>query len=257
MQNKLCVIAHSGGLDSSTLMARALDEGYTVLPINYNYGQKNIIEMTAQSNVVEQYKFKYPDQVMDTIVIDFTQIIGDAIGTFQKNRDNGKASETTEMEYYMPSRNLLFMTVSAVIGEVLANDQDIKEIALGLGIHQHSDIYAKDYWDISPKFAHKLQELLSLNDNVTMTIYAPYSAGFKSEIVRDAVRLNVPYELTWTCYNPQKAYDEPEETYVSCGVCEACLERESQARAVSDELGDSINMYAVSIPKDTNGNPNS
>lgn len=246
---KLCVVAHSGGLDSSTLMLKALVEGYTVLPINYNYGQKNIVEMTAQQNIWKSYKSRFADQLLDTIVIDFTSIIGDAISTFQKNRDNGKAEDSTGMTYYMPSRNLLFMTVSAVIGEVLANDNDIKEVSLGLGIHQHSDIYAKDYWDISPEFANKLQDLLSLNDNVTFSIYAPYAQGMKSEIIKDVFELGVPYFETWTCYNPQLLEFEevvPDKHYVPCLECEACLERASQA--VGIEGGEDINKYSIVVP---------
>jgi 7-cyano-7-deazaguanine synthase len=251
--NELCVVSMSGGLDSSTLFAKALSEGKTCLPVNFNYGQKNIVEMTAQQNVWKHFKQKFPDQVLDTIVIDFTSIIGDAIGTFQKNRDNGKAEESTEMTYYMPSRNLLFMTMSAVIGEILANDQDITKLSLGLGIHQHSDIYAKDYWDISPEFAEKLQDLLSLNDNLEVTIYAPYKDGRKSEIIKDMELLNVPFGATWTCYNPRlnsKIYDSVHgniEEYAPCLECEACLERASQAEIVGVE---DINEYCTLVYKD-------
>lgn len=241
---KLCVINHSGGLDSSTLLAKALQEGYQVLPINYNYGQKNVIEMTAQKNVWQYYKLRFPDQLLDTISIDFTSIIGDAIGTFQKNRDNGIAEETTEMKYYMPSRNLLFMAVSAVIGEVLANDKGIKEVALGLGIHQHSAVYSKDYWDISPEFASKLADLLDLNDNVNFWVYAPYKDGYKSEIIRDVFSLEVPYYLTWTCYDPKQLVDNE---YGPCLKCEACLERATQAHEVNPAAGDFINKYSIKL----------
>lgn len=239
---KLCVVSHSGGLDSSTLMLKALREGYTVLPVNYNYGQKNVIEMTAQQNVWNAYKEEFPITLMGTVTIDFTTVLGSAISTFQKNRDNGKAEETTEMKYYMPSRNLLFMAVSAVIGEILANDLDIDELALGLGIHMHSDIYAKDYWDISPQFASKLADLLDLNDNVQMSVYAPYKDEMKSAIVADVKNLGVPYELTWTCYDPQLVEND---TYVPCHVCEACLERKTQADVVG--LGDVINDYRIKL----------
>ena len=238
---KLCVVAHSGGLDSSTLMMKALKEGYTVMPINYNYGQKNVIEMTAQRNVWEHYKKEFPDTLMETVIIDFTSIIGDAISIFQKNRDSGKADESTEMTYYMPSRHLLFMSVSAVIGEIFANDNDIEEIALGLGIHQHSDIYAKDYWDISPKFATKLGALLELNDNVRFSVYAPYKDGMKSEIIADMLEMAVPYHLTWTCYNPQQEGNK----YEPCHECEACLERRSQAADVG--LEQVINDYSIRV----------
>jgi 7-cyano-7-deazaguanine synthase len=240
----------SGGLDSTTLFAKALNEGKRVLPVNFNYGQKNVVEMTAQQNVWNHYKAIYNDQLLDTIVIDLTNVIGDTIETFKKNRDNGKAEASTGMTYYMPSRNLLFMALSAVIGEIIANDDDIENISLGLGIHQHSDIYAKDYWDISPAFASKLADLMDLNDNVNVTIYTPYKDGMKSEIIKDADLLKVPTELTWTCYNPIRynTFEDEgvlKETYVPCHKCEACLERKSQASKTS--LYQTINEYHTDI----------
>ena len=246
---KLCVVNSSGGLDSSTLMRKALDEGFKILPINYNYGQKNIVEMSAQKQIVNQFKKQFPDMIMDTIVIDFTQTFGDAIKTFQNNRDSGKTEDEIGMKYYMPSRNLLFMSTSAVIGEILALDENIKEIYLGLGIHKHSDIYERDYWDISPEFAEKLQDLLSLNDSTSVKVYAPYKDSFKSKIIEDMVKFNIPYRLTWTCYDPVISYNEKIELNLAtpCKVCEACLERSTQANNVVDGFGEIINDYTLEV----------
>lgn len=255
MKKKLYVISHSGGLDSSTLIAKALTAGHTVLPVNFNYGQKNLVEMAAQQNVWKYYKEKYQERVLDTMVIDFTDVIAPAIETFKKNRENGKAENTTAMKYYMPSRNLLFMSMSAVIGEIIANDSDITKISLGLGIHQHSNIYAKDYWDISPEFASKLAELMSLNDNVEVSIYAPYKNNMKSKIIDDIVLLEVPYKLTWTCYEP-KLYNtlemegELKEHFIPCMRCEACLERASQADKSELFTTGDINDYEIFMSKD-------
>jgi len=246
---KLLVLSMSGGLDSSTLCARALKEGFTVLPVNYIYGQKNRIETKAQENIYNFFKDNYKEQLLETISIDLTTTIGDSIKTWQENRDSGKLEETTQMEYYMPSRNLLFMVLAGVIGEIITIDKDIKELHLGLGIHKHSDIYARDYWDISPKFANKLNDLLSLNDNVSMQIYAPYANEFKSEIIEDSIKLNVPHYLTWTCYNPELvSSDDYQDIYKPCGICEACKERESQS--LTTPLVNMINDYTLTIKKD-------
>jgi len=242
MSKKLLVLSMSGGLDSSVLCARALAEGYTVLPITYAYGQKNHVESIAQSNIWNSLKIEYNETLLDTLSIDFTSLIGGAIQTFQKNRDNGKAEESNEMKYYFPSRNLLFMTVAAVIGETISIDESIDSISLGLGIHKHSDIYAKDYYDISPEFADKLGELLSLNKDININIYAPYKGYFKSEIIKDMIKYNINYELTWSCYSPE--YISP-LVVRPCDECEACLERSSQARESNLKL--SINNYELQL----------
>jgi len=241
-ENTLCVINSSGGLDSTTLMAKALAEGKTVLPVNYNYGQKNIIEMEAQKNVWQFLKNKYPDQLKETIIIDFTETLGNAIKTFQLNRDSGETEKKTDMKYYMPSRNLLFMTTSLVIAEIIALDQNITKIELGLGIHKHSDIYTRDYWDISPDFATRLQSILELNDNVKVEVYAPYADKLKSDIIQDSFSYAVPYELTWTCYEPNMI---EHGLYKPCDKCEACLERKTQAEDIG--MGDTINDYSIII----------
>lgn len=241
---KLCVVNSSGGLDSTTLLARALSEGYVVLPVTYIYGQKNIIENTAQKAVINHYKKRYPETLMDTVTIDFTQAIGASIDTFKKNRDNGETKEKTKMEYYMPSRNLLFLATSAVIGEILSLDEDYSELYLGLGIHKHSEIYKRDYWDISPSFAEKFQQLVTLNDNVKVQVYSPYADKYKSEIVKDSVELGVPIHLTWTCYNPVSTDDK---TFRPCLTCEACLERSTQAFEYDHQVEAFINNYSVTL----------
>jgi len=244
------ILSHSGGLDSSTLFKRALFEGYTVLPINYIYGQANYIEKVAQEKIHSELKKEYSDQqVLDSITIDFTQSIGDSIKTFQKNRDNGKTEKDLDMKYYMPSRNLLFLSTAAVIGEIVAIDQEIKEIYLGIGIHKHSDIYSKDYWDISVDFANRLENLLQLNDNVNVHIYAPYKTEHKSEIIHDALKLGLDYNLTWTCYEPIITEKDNNKIFKPCGECEACRERYINGQ----EAGmDDINNYEYIIPIENN-----
>ena len=245
MKKELVVISHSGGLDSSTLFLKALNEGHTVLPITYKYGQANFIENYAQVLVTENYKTKFPGQILDTMSIDFTESIGSVVDTFKKNRDNGKMEEHNDLKYYMPSRNLLFMATAAVIGEIIAIDESYDTIHLGLGIHQHSDIYARDYWDISEEFANRLQLLMQLNDNVKVDIYAPYKNFMKSKIVSDAIEMDVPLQLTWTCYEPRIVSSAHNNTYIPCQECEACQERQTQADNV--QTGLDINNYHIVV----------
>mgnify|MGYP003593242693 CR=1 FL=1 len=204
--NKLMVISMSGGLDSSTLAARALAEGYLVLPVNFYYGQVNEVEIQAQRPIVQQLKMVYGyDKVLNSVHINLSYSLGDAIHNWQKNRDIGKYNDDLALEYYMPSRNLLFMSLAAVLGEIVAKDMpEVNELLLGLGIHKHSDVYARDYWDITPEFASRLQSLLSLNDAIKVSLYAPYANGYKKDIVLDSIKYGVRYDYTWTCYSPNK-----------------------------------------------------
>jgi 7-cyano-7-deazaguanine synthase len=231
----------SGGLDSSTLAMKALEDGFTILPININYGQKNEVEQVAFKNILEFFKYNFSNKVLDPVDIDLTTVMNTSLNTWQKLRDNGTMSKETDMEYYTPSRNLLFSTIAAVIGEISALALELKELKIGLGIHKHTQ-YHRDYWDISPEFVNRLNYLLELNDCMRVSMYAPYADNTKDEIVKDAIRLGLPYEKTWTCYNPIKKISSNGIFYKPCLKCEACQERAlaGEKAGLSD-----INIYSI------------
>lgn len=245
---KLCIVSHSGGLDSSTLMAKALAEGMIVQPITFNYGQTNIIESIAQERVWKIYKDRYKDNLRQTIELDIGKLLGSIKEQYQAIRDSGAVEDKTELEYYTPFRNLVFSSLAAMVGEIIILTEDLSALYVGIGVHKHSsDSYKKDYWDITPAFVEKLNEVMKLNDGIKCRVYAPYAEDFKEAIIRDAIDLDVPYKDTWTCYNPKiTGVDFSEESseksytlYEPCLKCEACLERQTQGeKAGVDDIND-------------------
>ena len=251
MYNKLLICSHSGGLDSSTLIAKAIAEGYTVQPVSFTYGQKNEIEKIAQFNVWSEYKERYRDRIRECIHLDIGYMLGSFKDQYQKIRDNGLVHEKTELEFYTPFRNLVFSSVCAMIGEIQALNEDFKEIGIAIGVHKHSNkSYKKDYWDITPEFVKRLNSIFELNDGLCVSVYAPYVDEFKEAIIRDALDLDVPYHLTWSCYSPEVTENEIDgtiyEEHRPCLKCEACLERESQG--LEHEVYD-INDYIITTTK--------
>jgi len=242
--NKLCVISMSGGLDSSTLAMKAIEDGYTILPININYGQKNEVEQQAFNNIYEWFfKRNFPDEVLEPIDVDLTAVMKTSLETWQKLRDNGTMAAQTDMEFYTPSRNLLFTTMAAVIGEVAALATGQTELKIGLGIHKHTE-YDRDYWDITPAFIEKLNEVFALNDCMRVSMYAPYAEETKDKIVEDTIRLHVPYKMTWTCYDPVIDQRDNGKVYKPCLKCEACIERQTAGNKA--DVPD-INQYSTVI----------
>jgi 7-cyano-7-deazaguanine synthase len=241
---KLLIASMSGGLDSATLVAHALNEGYVVQPIVFNYGQKNFIELVAQERLENHFKNQFPELWRATISIDITKILNEFISQYQNLRDNGTVLERTGEEFYTPSRNLLFMVLSGLIGEIISLAEGFEAIALGLGIHKHStENYKKDYWDITPEFATRLQTLLDLNDSVKVSVYSPFVNEFKSGIIARALELSLPVYLTWSCYNPVVTANETgAKLFTPCKICEACLERASQAKEIGVY---DINNYSI------------
>jgi 7-cyano-7-deazaguanine synthase len=230
-------------------MAKALAEGYVVQPINFNYGQKNIVELEAQKAIIEEYSKRHGDRILKPLNLDLNTFMTEPINHFKDLRDNGKIGDTTELEYYMPFRNMVFTSICAMVGELISmNLEDIDELAIGIGVHKHSgDVYAKDYWDITPTFVEKIRAVLELNDALKVTCYAPYADGFKDDIITDAIELDVPYLNTWTCYDP--VISEYSDLYVAhpCRKCESCIERDLQGQKAGV---DDINDYHIEINKE-------
>lgn len=239
---KLAVVSHSGGLDSTTLMGYMLEEGFTVLPLNINYGQENVIEMKAQNNIIEYYKERYGEKrVLDTLKLDLTPIVNpiqDIIEEFRKSGFNNKELDEGNLNQYFPNRNMLFTSIAAVFAETLSYLNNLNETSICIGIHKHTTY--KPYWDITSDFAEAVQNVVSLNNAMKVIVETPFVEWTKSDIVKYMIDKKIPYELTWTCYEPQ----EENGYYIACKKCHACVEREN---AGSENETNNINNYKISI----------
>ena len=230
----------SGGLDSATLAWKALSQRFDILPININYGQKNIAEAAAFKNLIREIKNRKPKQLLNPIELNLIHFMEPIIKNWQELRDNNTIKNQTQMEFYTPSRNLLFVSIASMVGEIIAiNNYD--EVKIGIGIHKHKT-YSRDYWDITPNFAHTFNNVLKLNNCQKIEIYSPYVNKYKKDIIKDCVELGVPWEKTWTCYNP--VYSDDKKEISPCQKCEACIERESAG--IEAGIPD-INKYKISF----------
>lgn len=229
----------SGGLDSTTLAAKALAEGYAVLPINIDYGQRNIIERLSFKKIQAYYKKNYPDKFLDYVNIDLTRVLETSLNTYKLLRDSKIIANKTQLEFYTPSRNLVFATLASMVGEIAAAAIGLEKIEVGIGVHQHTQ-YDRNYWDITPEFIKRLNFLLELNDNINISMYTPYVNETKDKIVLDALSLGVPIFDTWTCYSPL----ENGKYFKPCLECEACLERQAAGDKANLPL---INNYAMHL----------
>ena len=222
---KLLVLSASGGLDSSTMLYKALNDGFDVITLGFNYSQKNEVELIQRKNLLEETQKNFLNYITD-IPIDLNCMMEIQLNTFKKLRESQKIKEEAKHEFYMPSRNLLFAVISTVFAEISAIAMGYDEVYIGLGIHKHSEeAYGeehRDYWDITPEFAKRLQYLLELNDVKKINLYTPFVEKTKEDIVKLAIELGLPYKDTWTCYNPSIK----EGIAIPCLECEACIERE-------------------------------
>lgn len=219
-------VSHSGGLDSSTLLIDILERypQSNVYPITMKYPAiNNAVERQAQVLLYEYIKPYYPN-LQPAITLNLEQL-------YLNFGDIQKASEN---KFYFPNRNMLFLSIIASVGEIVGNE----DIGLALGIHKHTTY--QNYWDITPDFAKAAQQLLSLNP-CKVTLLTPFIDLTKADIAAVAATHNLPFHLTWTCYNPVETLTGTSSIYRPCGVCEACVERAN----VYPNLKDIINDYTI------------
>lgn len=198
------IVLLSGGLDSTTALAMALDQGRKCIAISFDYGQRHQVELRAAKLVAATYKVKH-----EIVYIDRYLLKGSALtrngGAVPKHR-SAKAMLSGIPNTYVPGRNTLFTSYAISIAEV--NEAD--EVVLGINALDYSG-----YPDCRPEWLEAMQKVASLGTkHGNIRLVAPLVLLGKSEIIKEGMRLNAPLNLTHSCYDPQG--------FVACGVCDSC-----------------------------------
>ena len=220
------IILLSGGLDSATVAAIALDDGFDVCALTFRYGQRNDIESTAAGRVAESLGIR--DHI--TTTIDLRSIGGSAltadIGVPKTDSSsNGDVGGEGIPITYVPARNTIFLSFALGLAEV----RGACDIFIGANAVDYSG-----YPDCRPVFIEKFQELANVATKAgvegrAFRIRAPLMHMTKSQIIRRGLELGVDYGLTHSCY-------DPDAKGAACGRCESCRLRRSgfEAAGVPD-----------------------
>jgi 7-cyano-7-deazaguanine synthase len=200
---KKALVCFSGGMDSTTLLYEVLDRGYQVYPVSFDYNQRHRVELASAAAIAA--RLGLPHKILK---LDLAQIGGSVL------TDPAQAvpdqADRRQFSTVVPLRNALFCTLAASYGEVIGVDElyygPVKEDFLA-------------YRDCRRPFFDRLQQALSLGssqENRTVSIQTPFVDLYKRQVLELGFRLNVPYEMTHTCYRGQRP---------PCGECDACRER--------------------------------
>ena len=208
MSSRPALILLSGGLDSATCLAVAADAGYAPLhTLAFDYGQRHGVELDASAELARRYGTQHR-----VVSIDLRQFGGSAL---TGDRDVPKDRDAEEMGggvpvTYVPARNTIFLSYALAACEV----SGVSDVFLGVNALDYSG-----YPDCRPEFVESFQRTARLGTRLAdFTIRAPLQRLTKAEIVRLGTRLNVPYGLTHSCYDPA-----PDGA--ACGRCDSCLLR--------------------------------
>ncbi len=209
-KNNKAVVLLSGGLDSTTCVAIAQDQGFDVYGLSFDYGQRHTIELEAATRVAKKMGLK--NHV--TATIDLRVFGGSALTddiAVPKGRSLVEMSDEIPVTY-VPARNTIFLSFALAFAETLgANDIYIGVNALDFsGYPDCRPEYIKAY-EVMANLATK-SGTLGAQD---IKIHTPLIDMTKADIVRKGLDLGVDYSLTTSCYDP-----DPQG--ISCGQCDAC-----------------------------------
>lgn len=213
MSKKIAVVLLSGGLDSATTAAIAKADGFDVVALSVDYGQRHRFELEAARRVADSLGVqRHFIQSIDLSQFGASALTADiAVPKDRSEADMEAAIPVT----YVPARNTVFLSLALGLAEALG----AADIFIGVNAVDYSG-----YPDCRPEFIEAFERLANLatksgvEGTAKFTVHTPLIQLTKAEIIGRGVELGVEYNLTHSCY-------DPDESGKSCGRCDACLLR--------------------------------
>lgn len=215
-KTKRAVVLLSGGLDSATTLAMAMDTGFSCYALSFDYGQRSSAELNGAKKVavaagVAEHRI---------LKIDLGQFGGSAltdhdIAVPQSEFAEGVQTQTEPSEEipitYVPARNTVFLSLALAWSEVL----DSRDIFVGVNAVDYSG-----YPDCRGEYIEAFQNMANLATKAgvegnQLTVHAPLIDLTKDEIIEVGRALGVDYGLTVSCY-------AAESSGAACGLCDSC-----------------------------------
>jgi|SRR5208337_1270583 len=202
MMKAVCLL--SGGMDSSTLAYVAKRRGYDILALHFNYGQRT-----------ERKELESAKKIAGLLDAEaFVEVNLDYFTKFGASSLTDKDIAVEEFDpervhmpnTYVPFRNANLLSIATSFAEARAAE------AIFIGVQS---LDYSGYPDCRPAFISAFQRVIELGtkDTTEITLFTPFIHMTKTDILREGIRLGVPYEHTWSCYrNEEKA----------CGTCGSC-----------------------------------
>ncbi len=213
------VVLTSGGLDSTTVLAIAQNEGYACYSLAFDYGQRHRAELQAARRCSEQLgAIEHKVVKLDLATIGGSALTDESLAVPEE--------ETVGIPItYVPARNTIFLSIALGWAEVL----DAEAIFIGVNAVDYSG-----YPDCRPAYIDAFANMAALATKAgveghPIAINTPLIDLCKADIIRRGSELGVDYALTVSCY-------QADTEGRACGKCDSCrLRREGFTQAgVSD-----------------------
>ena len=198
------MVIYSGGMDSYTVLHKAIEEGLTPFALTFDYGQRHVKEIQIASEVCKSLDINH--KIIDITAIN--QLIGgssltdSSIEVATGDYDNNNMVNTV-----VPNRNMILLSLA--VGYAVSIGAEKVYYGAHSGDHEI-------YPDCRPIFVEKMNEVAAVANYEKTEIHSPYLKSDKVGILKDGLRMGLDYSKTWTCYNGREK---------ACGECGSCKER--------------------------------
>jgi len=205
------VVLLSGGLDSTTVLAYAISQGYEPIALTVLYGQRHSREIDSARAVADHYGIKRHVVLNLDLSMLRTSALTNPELDVPLNDDAAEIGSDIPVTY-VPSRNIIMLSMASSLCEAEGGEA----VFIGANAVDYSG-----YPDCRPDFIQAFQNVLAVGtkqgvEGRPIKVLAPLIHLSKAEIVQMAHDLDVPLRLTWSCYNGGR---------LACGRCDSCLLR--------------------------------
>lgn len=206
----VAVVLLSGGLDSATCLALALDSGFEVVAVSFRYGQRHEHELAAASRIATAADVEHVVLDVDLAALGGSSLTGE--GEVPKHDEPTEVGTGGVPSTYVPARNTVLLALALAVAEVKGAD----DLFIGVNAVDYSG-----YPDCRPEFVAAFEHLANVATRSSteggrrLRVNAPLIDLSKGEIVRLGTSLGVDYSATTSCY-------DPDPSGAACGRCDAC-----------------------------------
>lgn len=207
------VVLLSGGLDSATALAIAIEQGFEAYALSFRYGQRHSVELEAAERVAAAAGVARHVVVdIDLRVFGGSALTDEAISV--PHHDDVGDLDSAIPVTYVPARNTIFLSFALAWAETL----DSSDVFIGVNALDYSG-----YPDCRPEYIAAYQQMANLATKAgvegrqRLKIHTPLIQLTKVEIIQRGLQLGVDYGLTHSCYDPVEGR--------ACGSCDSCLLR--------------------------------
>lgn len=212
------LVLNSGGVDSTTCVGIAVNKygKENVITASLYYGQKHDKELECARKIAEYYGVGHIEEDISNIMKYASNVCSLVKGGKDiqecSYEEQIKANKDGRVDTYVPFRNGLLLSIATAYADSLFKDE---EVEVYYGAHA-DDAAGQAYADCSPEFAEAMNKAINIGTYGKISVCRPLINMNKAEVVKIGLGLNVPYNLTWSCYEGKEK---------QCGKCGTCIDR--------------------------------